>query len=93
MPKNKGKGGKNRRRGKNEGDGMKRELIRKDGDDQGKLKILDEIKFCNFQSMHKFKKCLVTADCKLNVLMARIVCVIFVERCARRSGSIWEILS
>jgi hypothetical protein len=35
MPKNKGKGGKNRRRGKNEGDFMKRELIRKDGDDQG----------------------------------------------------------
>ena len=26
MPKNKGKGGKNRRRGKNENDGIKREL-------------------------------------------------------------------
>lgn len=35
MPKNKGKGGKNRRRGKNENDIMKRELIEKDGDDQG----------------------------------------------------------
>ncbi|KAI9596468.1 nucleic acid-binding protein, partial [Syncephalis fuscata] len=30
MPKNKGKGGKNRRRGKNENDGEKRELILKD---------------------------------------------------------------
>jgi translation initiation factor 1A len=27
MPKNKGKGGKNRRRGKNENDDMKRELV------------------------------------------------------------------
>jgi len=32
MPKNKGKGGKNRRRGKNENEGMKRELVfREDG--------------------------------------------------------------
>lgn len=30
MPKNKGKGGKNRRRGKNENDIMKRELIYKE---------------------------------------------------------------
>ena len=36
MPKNKGKGGKNRRRGKNENDVMKRELIEKDGNNQGK---------------------------------------------------------
>jgi len=36
MPKNKGKGGKNRRRGKNENDVMKRELVEKDGDNQGK---------------------------------------------------------
>ena len=27
MPKNKGKGGKNRRRGKNENEGLKRELV------------------------------------------------------------------
>ena len=37
MPKNKGKGGKNRRRGKNENDVLKRELIEKDGDNQGKI--------------------------------------------------------
>ncbi|KAJ1502746.1 Translation initiation factor 1A [Coelomomyces lativittatus] len=30
MPKNKGKGGKTRRRGKNEGEGMKRELVFKE---------------------------------------------------------------
>ena len=30
MPKNKGKGGKNRRRGKNENEGLKRELIFKE---------------------------------------------------------------
>lgn len=35
MPKNKGKGGKNRRRGKNENDVLKRELVEKDGDNQG----------------------------------------------------------
>ena len=34
MPKNKGKGGKNRRRGKNENDNVKRELILKD-EEQG----------------------------------------------------------
>jgi len=34
MPKNKGKGGKNRRRGKNENEADKRELIFKDGDGQ-----------------------------------------------------------
>ncbi|KAI6174127.1 Eukaryotic translation initiation factor 4C [Aphelenchoides besseyi] len=39
MPKNKGKGGKNRRRGKNENDVMKRELIRKDGDDQAYAQV------------------------------------------------------
>ena len=40
MPKNKGKGGKKRRRGKNENDVMKRELIEKDSDNQGKFLIL-----------------------------------------------------
>jgi len=40
MPKNKGKGGKNRRRGKNENDVMKRELIRKDGDDQAYAQVM-----------------------------------------------------
>uniref|UniRef100_A0A1I7RI91 Eukaryotic translation initiation factor 4C n=1 Tax=Bursaphelenchus xylophilus TaxID=6326 RepID=A0A1I7RI91_BURXY len=39
MPKNKGKGGKNRRRGKNENDVMKRELIRRDGDDQAYAQV------------------------------------------------------
>ena len=32
MPKNKGKGGKNRRRGKNENEGIKRELVLKEQD-------------------------------------------------------------
>uniref|UniRef100_A0A0N4ZSH8 Eukaryotic translation initiation factor 4C n=1 Tax=Parastrongyloides trichosuri TaxID=131310 RepID=A0A0N4ZSH8_PARTI len=40
MPKNKGKGGKNRRRGKNESDVMKRELIKKDSDDQEYAQVL-----------------------------------------------------
>uniref|UniRef100_A0A7E4URC9 Eukaryotic translation initiation factor 4C n=1 Tax=Panagrellus redivivus TaxID=6233 RepID=A0A7E4URC9_PANRE len=39
MPKNKGKGGKNRRRGKNENDGLKRELQRKDGDEQAYAQV------------------------------------------------------
>jgi len=40
MPKNKGKGGKNRRRGKNENDVMKRELVEKDGDNQAYAQVL-----------------------------------------------------
>lgn len=40
MPKNKGKGGKNRRRGKNENDVMKRELIEKDGDSQSYAQVV-----------------------------------------------------
>jgi len=40
MPKNKGKGGKNRRRGKNENDIMKRELVEKDGDNQAYAQVL-----------------------------------------------------
>ena len=36
MPKNKGKGGKNRRRGKNENDDVKRELVQKE-EGQGKI--------------------------------------------------------
>ena len=39
MPKNKGKGGKNRRRGKNDNDGVKRELVFKE-DGQGTRKLL-----------------------------------------------------
>ncbi|KAH7729322.1 protein synthesis factor [Aphelenchoides avenae] len=39
MPKNKGKGGKNRRRGKNENDVMKRELIKKDDDNQAYAQV------------------------------------------------------
>lgn len=39
MPKNKGKGGKNRRRGKNENDVLKRELIEKDGDNQAYAQV------------------------------------------------------
>lgn len=39
MPKNKGKGGKNRRRGKNESDALKRELeVKEEG--QGKLGLV-----------------------------------------------------
>ena len=41
MPKNKGKGGKNRRRGKNENEGMKRELVfREDGQQYAQVWIL-----------------------------------------------------
>ncbi|KAF7634978.1 Eukaryotic initiation factor 1A [Meloidogyne graminicola] len=39
MPKNKGKGGKKRRRGKNENDTLKRELIEKDSDNQAYAQV------------------------------------------------------
>ena len=42
MPKNKGKGGKNRRRGKNENEGAKRELILKE---DGQVFIFNKISF------------------------------------------------
>ena len=40
MPKNKGKGGKNRRRGKNENEGLKRELVfKEDGQEYAQVII------------------------------------------------------
>ena len=40
MPKNKGKGGKNRRRGKNENEGLKRELVfKEDGQEYAQVKL------------------------------------------------------
>jgi len=40
MPKNKGKGGKNRRRGKNENEGLKRELVfKEDGQEYAQVNI------------------------------------------------------
>ena len=47
MPKNKGKGGKNRRRGKNENDDVKRELIQAE-DGQGEFKILKFISIIHY---------------------------------------------
>lgn len=71
MPKNKGKGGKNRRRGKNENEADKRELIFKE-DGQGKIWLF-AWSFAQFywnavshfllhtpftqQSMHKSQRC------------------------------------
>jgi len=41
MPKNKGKGGKNRRRGKNENEGLKRELVfKEDGQEYAQVRYL-----------------------------------------------------
>ena len=41
MPKNKGKGGKNRRRGKNENEGLKRELVfKEDGQEYAQVGFL-----------------------------------------------------
>ena len=41
MPKNKGKGGKNRRRGKNENEGLKRELVfKEDGQEYAQVRDL-----------------------------------------------------
>ena len=40
MPKNKGKGGKNRRRGKNENEGLKRELVfKEDGQEYAQVRL------------------------------------------------------
>ena len=47
MPKNKGKGGKNRRRGKNENEGVKRELIfKEDGQEYAQVIIWHPFGFC-----------------------------------------------
>ena len=41
MPKNKGKGGKNRRRGKNENEGVKRELVfKEDGQEYAQVSLI-----------------------------------------------------
>ena len=53
MPKNKGKGGKNRRRGKNENEGLKRELVfKEDGQEYAQVRgsfshVLIKIVFLN----------------------------------------------
>lgn len=60
MPKNKGKGGKNRRRGKNENDVLKRELIRADGDEQGRESLEFVDRGDCFQPTLKLSKCLET---------------------------------
>ena len=50
MPKNKGKGGKNRRRGKNENEGLKRELVfKEDGQEYAQVSPL------NFKKLKKFR--------------------------------------
>jgi len=57
MPKNKGKGGKKRRRGKNENDILKRELVEKDGENQG-LKFQIKVKKNNFLAYAQVQKML-----------------------------------
>ena len=43
MPKNKGKGGKNRRRGKNENEGLKRELVfKEDGQEYAQVSFAEQ---------------------------------------------------
>jgi hypothetical protein len=45
MPKNKGKGGKNRRRGKNENEGLKRELVfKEDGQEYAQVQLYIHLK-------------------------------------------------
>ncbi|KAK6142747.1 hypothetical protein DH2020_023095 [Rehmannia glutinosa] len=67
MPKNKGKGGKNRKRGKNEADDEKRELVFKE-DGQEYAQVL---------------RMLETADARPCVSMALSVCAISEARCTR----------
>ena len=51
MPKNKGKGGKNRRRGKNENEGLKRELVfKEDGQEYAQVKYKLSIQQPSYQS-------------------------------------------
>ena len=54
MPKNKGKGGKNRRRGKNENEGLKRELVFKE-DGQEYAQVVEYVSLFLFGSL--FSEC------------------------------------
>ena len=55
MPKNKGKGGKNRRRGKNENEGLKRELVfKEDGQEYAQVGLKQNTKYKN--TIHKQHK-------------------------------------
>ena len=55
MPKNKGKGGKNRRRGKNENEGLKRELVfKEDGQEYAQV----HVKYIYVSSNNMFSKIL-----------------------------------
>lgn len=50
MPKNKGKGGKNRRRGKNENEGLKRELVfKEDGQEYAQVRGVYSVRISEVQ--------------------------------------------
>ena len=52
MPKNKGKGGKNRRRGKNENEGLKRELVfKEDGQEYAQVQSEVEAVRCSYDNV------------------------------------------
>ena len=91
MPKNKGKGGKNRRRGKNENEGLKRELVfKEDGQEYAQVKYI-YIKttfFLTIVSSNRSPKCLEMVDWKQCALMELNAFVTFVENFVKKSGSI-----
>ena len=61
MPKNKGKGGKNRRRGKNENEGVKRELIfKEDGQEYAQVGVSHVTQLFSYvKSFPRSLRCLV----------------------------------
>ena len=71
MPKNKGKGGKNRRRGKNENEGLKRELVfKEDGQEYAQVRdIIHNIELYTKYFLIRSPKCLEMVDLKRCALM------------------------
>ena len=86
-----GKGGKNRRRGKNENESEKRELVFKEHG-QGKRRRNKGCRLATFylsrlrnaQNMRKSRKCLATVDSKRSASTESSDCATSAENCAKK---------
>ena len=93
MPKNKGKGGKNRRRGKNENEGLKRELVfKEDGQEYAQVRYSS---IYNMVSLRLFRslKCLGTGGWKPCASTGSSDSVTSGGSCVRKFGSTSRISS
>ena len=75
MPKNKGKGGKNRRRGKNENEGLKRELVfKEDGQEYAQVEYDDNKAYLQKVQLYNYNYNVGSHSAKLAAKSRNIAC-------------------